>query len=231
MIIDLKKLKLEKVVIRHSLDIYEFIRHVIRIEGQLFNMVKEYFFVLSLNRISYVISLEVVALGNNSQVTVNPGEVFSLPLHKRAAGIYLLHNHPSGNLQPSEEDKDVTNRLIKAGEILKCPVIDHVIITDYSYYGFKDSGLLKILQDSLKYVDPYDLEKRLHDEMQEEIEMLKKEHRIKTQESLQKGIQKGIEEGIITGTQRIAKEMRSAGYKADEIAKLTGLSISEINSL
>src|SRR5579862_5090495 len=102
MVIDLKKLKLDKVVIRHSLDIYEFIRHVIFLERKLFDMVKEHFFVLSVNSKSYVISLELVSLGSGSQVTVEPMEVFSLPIHKRAAGVILAHNHPSGSLEPSE---------------------------------------------------------------------------------------------------------------------------------
>jgi DNA repair protein RadC len=214
-------------------------------------MVKEHFFVLSINRKSYVISLELVSLGSDSQVTVDPVEVFSLPVYKRAAGVILLHNHPSGTLQPSEEDRDVTDRLIQAGRILKRPVIDHVIISDHSYYSFKDSGLLECIENSLKYVAPYELERQFHDQMQQDIKRFKKEHRIKMRASLQKGMQKGmkigkedgkkegIEEGIIIGKiegktegmQIIAKHMHAAGYKADEIARLTGLSLSEINNL
>ena len=215
MIIDLKRLKLDKVVIRHSLDIYEFIRHVIRIERRLFNMVKEHLFVLSINRKSYVISLELVALGSDSQVTADPVEVFSLPVYKRAAGVILVHNHPSGTLQPSEEDRDVTDRLIQSGRILKRPVIDHVIITDYSYYSFKDSGLLECIENSLKYVPPYELERQFYDQMQQEIKRLKKEHKIKNQQSLQK----------------VAKNMLKEGLKPQVIQKVTGLSQETINSL
>ena len=64
----------------------------------------------------------------------------------------LVHNHPSGNLQPSEEDKDITDRLIQSGRILHTEVLDHLIITEKTYLSFRDTGLMGELEKSLKYV-------------------------------------------------------------------------------
>ena len=63
-------------------------------------------------------------------------------MEEGAAGIILLHNHPSGNPDPSEEDIDITKQLVKAGEILGIEVLDHIIIANKRYFSFKEKGII-----------------------------------------------------------------------------------------
>ena len=77
---------------------------------------------------------------------LNLWKSLALPLQKRAVSIILCHNHPSGELRPSDEDKDITDRLIQVGIIVDLKVIDHLIIYNKSYLSFKDIGLLQELE-------------------------------------------------------------------------------------
>lgn len=81
----------------------------------------------------------------------------------------LVHNHPSGILEASEADKDLTDLLIQACRIMRTPVLDHVILREHSYLRFKETGLLERLEASLKYVPPYELEQQYHEEMEAAI--------------------------------------------------------------
>jgi DNA repair protein RadC len=73
---------------------------------------------------------------------VHPREVFKFALNENASAIFLLHNHPSGILKPSEDDLKITERLRNAGELMGIRVIDHVIITEKNYYSFSQHNLL-----------------------------------------------------------------------------------------
>lgn len=89
------------------------------------------------------------------QSVIDPTEVFSFALQKRASRVIMVHNHPSGNLNPSIEDKDITDRMYQAGLFLDLPVIDHLIIDEEKYYSFSESGLLAKISLSKRYVLPY----------------------------------------------------------------------------
>ena len=91
-------------------------------------------------------------------------EVFSLALQKRAVRIILCHNHPSGELEPSNGDKDITDRLIQVGIIVKTAVLDHLIISEKSFLSFAETGLMSELEQSTKYVPSYVLEQRIRKE-------------------------------------------------------------------
>jgi DNA repair protein RadC len=112
---------------------------------------REHFWVLSLSNDNRVMLLELISLGSMGKTIVEPLEVFRFALQKKVAKVILIHNHPSGNLTPSEEDLDITDRLIQVGKILNCPVIDHLIITVEDYTSFADTGLLAKLELSKKY--------------------------------------------------------------------------------
>jgi len=73
---------------------------------------------------------------------IHPREVFADAIADRAAGVILVHNHPSGSLEPSPEDIAITRRLVQAGEILGIPVLDHVIVGPSGYLSLKERGLL-----------------------------------------------------------------------------------------
>ena len=103
---------------------------------------QEHFLVLSLNGAHEVIRLRVVSRGILDRTIVHPREVFSDPLSDRAAAIVCAHNHPSGNTDPSPEDRQLTRRLRESGELLGIPLLDHVIFTQSAYYSFLEKGNL-----------------------------------------------------------------------------------------
>lgn len=122
---------------------------------QLIDRNREHFWVIGLENNNRILFIELVSLGSFKSVTVEPMEVFSFALQKRAAKVILCHNHPTGDLIPSKEDKDVTDRLIQTGLIVNTPVLDHLIISEKTYFSFKVDGLMDELLLSLKYVPPY----------------------------------------------------------------------------
>ena len=83
-----------------------------------------------------------VSEGSLTLSIVHPREVFNLAVRESAAAVIFLHNHPSGDPQPSEEDKMLTRRLVSAGDLLGIQVLDHLIIGDGKYVSFADQGLL-----------------------------------------------------------------------------------------
>lgn len=103
---------------------------------------QEYFFTISLNGAHEQIKTRQISQGLLNKTIVHPREVFSDPIRERAAAIIVAHNHPSGNLTPSKEDKNITMRLVSAGEILGIPVLDHIIFSQKGYMSFAQEKLL-----------------------------------------------------------------------------------------
>ncbi|KAF2333215.1 RadC family protein [Flavobacterium daemonense] len=101
----------------------------------------EEFWVLFLNNSNKVISKSQLSKGGITGTIVDVRLVFKLALENGATGLILCHNHPSGNLSPSEADKQVTKRIKLAGESLDVKVLDHLIITETKYYSFVDEGI------------------------------------------------------------------------------------------
>ena len=100
------------------------------------NRQKEYFWTIGLNTAYDIQYIELVALGALNKVAIDPVEIFHIAVSKKCKSIILVHNHPSGTLKPSQADKNLTRSLIKAAEILKIEILDHVIITEEGYRGF-----------------------------------------------------------------------------------------------
>lgn len=103
---------------------------------------KEKFIVLVLNTRNEVIKEIEVSVGSLSETIVHPREVFAEVIKEPAAAIILMHNHPSGDPTPSENDKKTTARLEEAGKILGIRILDHVIIGNRNIYSFKENGLM-----------------------------------------------------------------------------------------
>lgn len=103
---------------------------------------QEYFLCISLNGAHEVIAIRVVSIGLVNRSLVHPREVFADPLQDRAAAIIIAHNHPSGNLEPSSEDKQVTSRIKSASDILGIGFLDHIIFGPKGYYSFLEQGEL-----------------------------------------------------------------------------------------
>lgn len=103
---------------------------------------KEYFLTLLLNTKNEVISTENISIGSLNSSIVHPREVFVKAIKKSASSVILIHNHPSGNPQPSNEDIKVTKRLVEAGKIVGIEVLDHVIIGDGRYISLKELAII-----------------------------------------------------------------------------------------
>ena len=99
---------------------------------------KEHLLVISISAKCQPLAFEIVSIGSVDSAFVVPREVFKHAIICNAAGILLVHNHPSGDCEPSTEDKNVTQRIRKAGELLGIQVYDHVIIGRESYYSFQE---------------------------------------------------------------------------------------------
>ena len=103
---------------------------------------QEQFKVLLLNRSNRVIGIYEVSSGGMAATLADPKLIFSAALKSCASGIILSHNHPSGNLQPSQADLNLTRKLKTAGSFLDIEVHDHLIITNDGYYSFADEGMI-----------------------------------------------------------------------------------------
>jgi DNA repair protein RadC len=103
---------------------------------------KEYFIVITLDGAHKPISICIATIGLVNRTLVHPREVFNKAVRDMATAIVVCHNHPSGSRSPSDEDKDITVRLVDAGEVLGIPVIDHLIITKTGYYSFTQEGCM-----------------------------------------------------------------------------------------
>ena len=114
-------------------DIYPVIRHYA-------NRRQETFLSVSLNGAHEVIKIRVVSIGLVNRTLVHPREVFADPLADRAAAVICAHNHPSGNTDPSPDDREVTDILKKAGKILGIELLDHIIFSDTDFYSFLERG-------------------------------------------------------------------------------------------
>lgn len=102
----------------------------------------EEFWVLFLNHANRKISIEQISEGGQAGTVVDPKKIFKLALEQNSAGIILCHNHPSGNLTPSDADKKLTEKIKNAGIFLDIKVLDHLIIADENYFSFADNGLI-----------------------------------------------------------------------------------------
>jgi DNA repair protein RadC len=102
----------------------------------------EQFWIILLNRANMVIHTYCVSQGGVSGTVADPKTIFKEALAKLASSIVLVHNHPSGNLKPSEADLQLTRKLKEAGKYLDLPVLDHIIFTNQSYFSFADEGVL-----------------------------------------------------------------------------------------
>ncbi len=102
----------------------------------------EYFYTILLNNAGKIISEHVISQGTINASLVHQREVFHHAVTELAASVILLHNHPSGTLEASAEDKNITEMMVRAGEIMDIPVRDHIIIAGNRYLSFAEKGLL-----------------------------------------------------------------------------------------
>ena len=110
------------------------------IKSKLKDYHKEHFYIIVLNSRNW--SVAEVSIGSLDASIVHPREVFAEAIKNKAASVIFVHNHPSGDPEPSEGDLIITKRLVEAGKILEIEVVDHIIVTNTNFLSFKERKLL-----------------------------------------------------------------------------------------
>ncbi len=126
--------EISKPKISSSVDVFNLMK------PNLLDLQVEHFWLVLLNRANDVIAMKQISQGGVSGTVVDPKIIFKAAIDVMASGIILVHNHPSGNLKPSEADIQITGQLKAGGKLLEIAVLDHLIFTDKNYYSFADDG-------------------------------------------------------------------------------------------
>lgn len=129
----------ERPTITRSLDAYEILKASWSEDKLCFI---EEFKVMLLNRVNRVLGIYHVSSGGIAGTIADPKLIFMAALKGSASSIILSHNHPSGNLKPSQVDLQLTKKIVEGGKLLDISVVDHLIITNEGYLSFADEGLL-----------------------------------------------------------------------------------------
>ncbi len=106
---------------------------------------REHFWILCLDSGQNVSHLELLGLGTQRSVQIDPKEVYHLTLLKDACSIVAIHNHPSGRLKPSHTDKGATKKLLAVSQFINIKLLDHLIISEDNYFSFMDEGVFELL--------------------------------------------------------------------------------------
>jgi DNA repair protein RadC len=106
------------------------------------DLLHEEFWTLFLNRANRIITKDKISTGGMSGTVADPRMIFKAALDHKAVSIILCHNHPSGNIQPSAADIQLTKNMVEAGKVLEINVLDHIIVTQNGFFSFADEGLI-----------------------------------------------------------------------------------------
>ncbi len=106
------------------------------------NKKKEHFYLLSVDTRNYLISIDQISVGSLNSSIAHPREIFKTAIKNSAAAIILVHNHPSGETNPSSADRQITRKLAQAGSLLNIPLLDHLIICESQFMSFKSKRFL-----------------------------------------------------------------------------------------
>ena len=127
---------IDKVTVKSSREIATYIKSFLRDLGN------EVFGVVYLNQANRIKHYEVISVGGLTATVADPRIIFKKALAADATSLILFHNHPSGNLQPSSADKELTRKIILAGTLFDIRILDHIIVSEYGYFSFADEGLM-----------------------------------------------------------------------------------------
>jgi DNA repair protein RadC len=107
-----------------------------------YNSKKEHFVAFYLDSQNNLIERKIISIGILDSTLIHPREIFEPAIKLLASNIIIVHNHPSGQLKPSQSDLDITNRVIEAGKILGINILDHIIVSEKNFFSFKDEGVI-----------------------------------------------------------------------------------------
>ena len=198
----------QKIQILNASDIYKIMQQILLRQNKI-RRSQEYFWVVGLDNQNTVLFVELISIGGTNRVNVSPPDVFRMGIYKLAVKMILVHNHPSGVLKPSENDKNFTDRLLKVGKMIDIKVIEHLIITESDYFSFKNDGLIEEFENN----GLYELIKKESEEMKAfKLEIEKK---------------KAIKDNSL----EIARRLKSLNVDIETINKSTGLTKKHIDKI
>ncbi|MDN5211866.1 JAB domain-containing protein [Fulvivirgaceae bacterium BMA12] len=195
--------KEQKIKVLNSNDVYEVMQSILMRENKI-GRNKEHFWIVGLDTNYRILFIELISLGTINATLVEPMEVFSLAISKRAVNIMMVHNHPDGELTPSHADKEITDKMLAIGKFLEIQVIDHLIISEDDYYSFMNEGLLAEIEKNTVL----DLSFANIDSLKNEIKESKNE-----------------------AAKEIAIKLKSKGMSTEDISETTGLTKKQIEKL
>jgi DNA repair protein RadC len=204
--------------------LFEVMRSILR-RDDLFDRGKEHFWVVGLDHKNLLLYVELISLGSTRATVVEPMEIFRWALQKDSARIILVHNHPRGTLQPSVPDVELTAHMYQVGELLELPVVDHLIISETTFYSFLESGLMAELAQTKKYL----LSSAAQEKLKAEAKAI---GRLEGEEAGRKdGKAEGLKVGEAKGREAVAQAMKAKGIAVGVIAEVTGLSVATVKRL
>lgn len=200
---NIKLTQTQKIKVLNTEDLYRVMQGILLRENKI-DRDKEHFWLVCLANNDRILMIELISLGSVNATIVEPMDVFSFALQKRVVKLIMVHNHPSGELKPSVNDRDLTDKMMAIGKFVKVPIIDHLIISEKKYYSFMEDGLMEEIEQH----STFDL-------------TFKNAEKLKTQ---MKGAEtkKAIE---------MAKKMLKDKKPLAEISKYTGLTKKQVEGL
>lgn len=198
----------QKIKVLNSKDVYNVMQQILLRENKI-RRKQEHFWIVGLDEESRILFIELLSLGAKNMVTIDPPEVFRMAVYKMAVQTILIHNHPSGTLNPSEEDKLFTGTMINAGKIIRIDVLDHLIITEKGFFSMLETGEM----DEVRKLADAALSEEQLKKLKQLLEQSKKQGEREANIAMAKRL---LETNLLTTTQ---------------IRDITGLSIREMNKL
>ncbi len=200
--------KEQKIKILNSDDVYNVMQQILLRENKV-RRNQEHFWVIGLDSKHKILFIELVGLGATNRVNADPPDVFRMAIYKLAVRLILVHNHPSGSVEPSKGDLDFTDRMLKVGKLINIEVIDHIVISEKAYTSFETAGIMEQLRKS----GMFEVVEREKVELQEWKIKMEQQH-AQHEEKL-----------------AIARKMKAEGMDEKLIKKMTGLYMHEIRKL
>lgn len=198
----------QKIKVLNSEDVYAIMQQILLRENKI-RRNQEHFWVVGLDTKNKVLFIELIGLGAVNRVNADPPDVFRMAIYKLATKMILVHNHPSGSVEPSQADLDFTDKMLKVGKLLNVEVVDHLVIAEKDYVSFTDRGIMKDLSKS----GLFEIVERDKVELKQwQVDM--ETDRAKHENSL-----------------AIAKKLKAEGMDDKFIKKMTGLYMSDIKKL
>jgi len=201
---NVKITKAQQIKLTSSADIYKIMQQVLLRENKI-DRNKEHFWTIGLDNANRILYIELISLDTTTSAPVEPMQVFRVAVLKAAVQMVLVHNHSSGEVKPSKEDINITDRLIQVGNIIGIKVLDHLIIGEKTYNSLGDTGELAKIEESTRYMPNY----------KQQAELKKEAAKV------------AVEKNKL----QIARQLMAEGFSIEKVVVLTGITEEEAKNL